>query len=219
MTKSPMTKKMNAHMPKSALFPPHRSIIEDSHFLHRPSTAAASGTYPSSHTAQSGPTACSAHLIRVTLNTLHALGLRHAKTAVSPRSAVGAAVMSRRRLVMPAGRVASYHHPSRSFSTPPEQSMPRGPQLEHDVPPRAAYSPTGHGEHADCASSGTEPAGHSEQLSDPETATSLDVQGSQTYAFAVAFSHLYFPTAHGEHMIAAASRTQPGSHSAHVADL
>ena len=148
MTKSPMTKKMNAHMPKSALFPIHRSIIEDSHSLQRPSDAAASGTKPSLHTAHSGPAACSAHLIRVTLNTLHALGLRHAKTAVSPRSAVGAAAMSRRRLVMPAGRVASYHHPSRSFSTPPEQSIPRGPQLEHTDEPLVAYVSAGHAMHS-----------------------------------------------------------------------
>ena len=219
MTKSPMTKKMSAHMPKSALFPIHRSAIEDSHSLQRPSDAAASGTKPSLHTAQSGPTACSAHLIRVTLNTLHALGLRHAKTAVSPRSAVGAAAMSWRRLVMPAGRVASYHHPSRSFSTPPEQSMPRGPQLEHDVPPRAAYSPTGHGEHADCASSGTEPAGHTEQRSFPEAAILPDVHGLHLYAFAVAFSHLCVPTAHAEQAIKAASRTAPAVQYLHSDDL
>ena len=181
--------------------------------MQRPSDAAASGTKPSLHTAHSGPAACSAHLIRVTLNTLHALGLRHAKTAVSPRSAVGAAAMRRRRLVMPAGRVTSYHHPSRSFSTPPEQSMPRGPQLKHDVPPRAAYSPIGHGEHADCASSGTEPAGHTEQRSFPEAAILPDVHGLQSYLFAVVFNHLCVPTAHAEQAMKAASLIFPTSQS------
>ena len=215
MTKSPMKKKMSAHMPKSALFPTHRSTIEDSHFLHRPSDAVASGTYSSSHTAQSGPAACSAHLIRVSLKTLHALEFKHAKTGVSPRSVVGAAAMRRRRLVMPAGRVASYHHPSRSFSTPPEQSMPRGPQLKHDVPPRAAYSPIGHGEHADCASSGTEPAGHTEQRSFPEAAILPDVHGLHSYALRVVFNHFWVPTAHAEQAIKAASRTAPASQYVH----
>ena len=189
--------------------PIHLSAVDETHVLQRPSSAAASGTYPSSHTAQSGPAACSAHLIRVSLNTVHALGFRHANTGVSPRSKVWAVGLRRRRFTIPVGGEASYHHPSRSFSTPPEQSIPRGPQLKHDVPPRAAYSPIGHGAQADCAESGTEPAEHTEQRSDPEAAILPNVHGLHSYAFA--FSHLCVPTAHAEQAMKAASRTAPAS--------
>ena len=78
MTKSPMMKKMNAPMPSTRAFVLHCSVVDDSHSLHRPSDSAESGTYPSSHTAQSGPVAWAAQTSSVEFVIEHAKGFMHA---------------------------------------------------------------------------------------------------------------------------------------------
>ena len=79
---NPMRKSSTAPHIKSAVFEVQSSAVEDGQFLQRPSVADASGTYPSSHVAHSGPVAYEAHCTMVLLITEHASGLRQGITLV-----------------------------------------------------------------------------------------------------------------------------------------
>ena len=116
---------------------------------------------------------------------------------------------SRRRRLLLVGSALnasmSYHHPERSFSTPPEQSMPFPPHAEQSKSPSRAYSLSAHGAHDERTASGTEPALHAVQSVEPTGATEVPGHSLQFDAPTLA----YFPTTQGEHVDRVMSGTEP----------